>query len=89
MAVARDGAVTARLPLAIGGVMSTAPAVEVADASRRVREELGAWGWRHRNPFMSVSTLTLAVSPTMKITDLGLVDVLARDWTAQVLDGCH
>ncbi|MFB8028048.1 MULTISPECIES: adenine deaminase C-terminal domain-containing protein [unclassified Streptomyces] len=89
VAVARDGAVTARLPLAVGGVMSTAPAAEVADASRRVRDELGTWGWRHRNPFMSVSTLTLAVSPTMKITDLGLVDVLARDWTAQVLDGCH
>ncbi|MFJ9406909.1 adenine deaminase C-terminal domain-containing protein [Streptomyces sp. NPDC101393] len=89
VAVARDGAVTARLPLGVGGVMSTAPATEVADSSRDVRDELGAWGWRHRNPFMSVSTLTLAVSPTMKITDLGLVDVLARDWAPQVLDCCH
>lgn len=89
VAVSREGAVTARLPLAVGGVMSAAPAAEVAEASRRVREELGAWGWRHRNPFMSVSTLTLAVSPTVKITDLGLVDVLARDWAPQVLDACH
>ncbi|NBE54548.1 amidohydrolase family protein [Streptomyces sp. YC537] len=89
VAVAREGAVTARLPLGVGGVMSTAAAHDVAEASRWVRDELGAWGWRHRNPFMSVSTLTLAVSPTMKITDLGLVDVIARDWTAQVLDCCH
>ncbi|NLU70508.1 adenine deaminase C-terminal domain-containing protein [Streptomyces sp. HNM0574] len=89
VAVARDGVVTARLPLGVGGVMSDGPAAEVAEASRRVRAELGAWGWRHRNPFMSVSTLTLAVSPTMKITDLGLVDVLARDWTPQILDCCH
>ncbi|MFE1952843.1 adenine deaminase C-terminal domain-containing protein [Streptomyces sp. NPDC059524] len=89
VAVARDGAVTARLSLGVGGVMSAASAQHVADASSRVRDELGAWGWRHRNPFMSVSTLTLAVSPTMKITDLGLVDVLARDWTPQVLDSCH
>lgn len=89
VAVARDGSVTARLPLDVGGVMSTAACADVAEASRRVRDELGAWGWRHRNPFMSVSTLTLAVSPTMKITDLGLVDVLARDWTPQILDCCH
>ncbi|MGW3954764.1 adenine deaminase C-terminal domain-containing protein [Streptomyces sp. NPDC004752] len=89
VAVARQGAVTARLPLGVGGVMSAAPTAHVADASRRVRHELGEWGWRHRNPFMSVSTLTLAVSPTVKITDLGLVDVLARDWAPQILDSCH
>ncbi|MFC6885728.1 MULTISPECIES: adenine deaminase C-terminal domain-containing protein [Actinomadura] len=89
VAVARGGTVTARLPLGVGGVMSAEPAAAVADASRLVREELAAWGWRHRNPFMSVSTLTLAVSPTVKITDLGLVDVLARDWAPRVLDGCH
>ncbi|MFI6519570.1 adenine deaminase C-terminal domain-containing protein [Spirillospora sp. NPDC050679] len=89
VAIARGGAVTARLPLAVGGVMSAAPAGEVAAASRAVRDELGEWGWRHRNPFMSVSTLTLAVSPSVKITDMGLVDVLARDWAPQVLDGCH
>ncbi|MFD5875919.1 hypothetical protein [Streptomyces sp. NPDC060322] len=36
-----------------------------------------------------VPTLTLAGSPAMTNTDLGLVDVLARDRTAQILDGCH
>nr|WP_274598963.1 adenine deaminase C-terminal domain-containing protein [Streptomyces albus] len=89
VAVARQGAVTARLPLSVGGVMSAAPTEQVAASSRQVRDQLAEWGWRHRNPFMSVSTLTLAVSPTMKITDLGLVDVLARDWTPQLLDSCH
>ncbi|MDI3417787.1 adenine deaminase C-terminal domain-containing protein [Streptomyces luteolus] len=79
----------ALLPLAVGGAMPTAPARQVAETSRHVRDELGAWGRRHRNPFISVSTLTLAVSPTVKITDLGLVDVLARDWAPQVLDCCH
>ncbi|MER5389608.1 adenine deaminase C-terminal domain-containing protein [Saccharopolyspora sp. NPDC002686] len=89
VAVAHAGGVVARLPLAVGGVMSAEPAAEAVAGSRRVREALEAWGWRHANPFMSVSTLTLAVSPSVKITDLGLVDVLARDWTPQVLDCCH
>ncbi|MGP4018376.1 adenine deaminase C-terminal domain-containing protein [Saccharopolyspora sp. 5N708] len=89
VAVARAGGVAARLPLEVGGVMSAKPTAEVVAGSGRVREALEAWGWRHANPFMSVSTLTLAVSPGVKITDLGLVDVLARDWTPQVLDCCH
>ncbi|SDX92359.1 adenine deaminase [Saccharopolyspora shandongensis] len=89
VAVAHAGGVAARLPLAVGGVMSAEPTAEIVAGSRRVREALEAWGWRHANPFMSVSTLTLAVSPSVKITDLGLVDVLARDWTPQVLDCCH
>ncbi|MGI8309498.1 adenine deaminase C-terminal domain-containing protein [Saccharopolyspora hattusasensis] len=79
VAVAHAGGVAARLPLAVGGVMSAEPTANVVAGSRRVREALEAWGWRHANPFMSVSTLTLAVSPSVKITDLGLVDVLARD----------
>ncbi|RKT84099.1 adenine deaminase [Saccharopolyspora antimicrobica] len=89
VAVAHAEGVVARLSLAVGGVMSAEPTPKAVAGSRRVREALEAWGWRHANPFMSVSTLTLAVSPSVKITDLGLVDVLARDWTPQVLDCCH
>lgn len=70
--------VTARLPLPVGGVMSPAAAEEVAEGARAVRSALEEWGWRHLNPFMSVSTLTLAVSPSLKITDRSLVDVVSR-----------
>ncbi len=59
--------------------MSPAPAAEVARRSRVVRDALTGWGWEHLNPFMSVSTLTLAVSPSLKITDLSLVDVVRRE----------
>ncbi|KPC93674.1 adenine deaminase C-terminal domain-containing protein [Streptomyces albus] len=74
-----DGATAARLPLPVGGVMSPAAADEVAAGARKVRSALEEWGWRHLNPFMSVSTLTLAVSPSLKITDMSLVDVARRD----------
>lgn len=70
--------VTAALPLPIGGVMSDRPAAEVAAGSREVRRALRQWGWDHANPFMSVATLTLPVSPAIKLTDRGLVDVTAR-----------
>ncbi|MDT7683398.1 MAG: hypothetical protein QOG57_3708 [Pseudonocardiales bacterium] len=47
-------------------------------AAQSIREALRSWGWVHLNPFMSVSTLTLPVSPSLKITDLSLVDVVRR-----------
>lgn len=73
-----DDTVAARMPLPVGGVMSAADAAQVADEARAVRTALEEWGWRHLNPFMSVSTLTLAVSPSLKITDQSLVDVVRR-----------
>ncbi|MBR8740373.1 adenine deaminase C-terminal domain-containing protein [Nocardiopsis sp. MG754419] len=80
MRLVREDGPGAGLPLPIGGVMSERPADEVADASRLLRAELAAWGWDNRNAFMSLSTLTLAVSPSVKITDRGLVRVVDRDW---------
>lgn len=77
-AVARDGSVTASLSLPVGGVMSATGLAETADGSRAIRTALHEWGWEHPSPFMSISTLTLAVSPTLKVTDLSLVDVVQR-----------
>lgn len=69
----------ARMPLPVGGVLSARPAHDVAAEAAEVRTALEEWGWRHVNPFMSVSTLTLAVSPALKITDRSLVDVVRRE----------
>ncbi|MFZ3554260.1 adenine deaminase C-terminal domain-containing protein [Streptomyces sp. BH055] len=71
--------IAARMPLPVGGVLSARPAGDVADQAAAVRGALESWGWRHLNPFMSVSTLTLAVSPALKITDRSLVDVVRRE----------
>ncbi|MER5438202.1 adenine deaminase C-terminal domain-containing protein [Streptomyces sp. NPDC002790] len=79
VAGAEGESIAARMPLPVGGVLSARPAGDVADQAAAVRGALESWGWRHLNPFMSVSTLTLAVSPALKITDRSLVDVVRRE----------
>jgi adenine deaminase len=74
----------ALLPLRVGGVMSELPVSEVVERAKAVRAALEAWGYRHENAFMSVSTLSLPVSPKLKLTDQGLVDVAARAWADAV-----
>lgn len=74
----------ALLPLRVGGVMSELPVSEVVDRAKAVRAALEAWGYRHENAFMSVSTLSLPVSPALKLTDQGLVDVADRAWADAV-----
>jgi adenine deaminase len=64
----------------VGGVMSELPVSEVVERAKAVRAALTAWGYRHENAFMSVSTLSLPVSPGLKLTDRGLVDVARRAW---------
>ncbi|MGP4011404.1 adenine deaminase [Streptomyces sp. 4N124] len=83
--VAVAGWPAVHLPLPVGGVMSPAPASEVAAGAADVREALHAWGWRHRNAFMSLSTMTLPVSPRIKLTDRGLVRVVDRAWEEPVV----
>jgi adenine deaminase len=87
ISVVRDGADPVDLPLPVGGVMSTGRAVDVAAAARAVRAAVQEWGWRHANPFMSLTTLALPVSPEVKITDRGLVRVVRRDWEPEVVEG--
>lgn len=42
---------------------------------KAVRKSLTDLGYVHNNPIMSVATLGLPVSPALKLTDKGLVDV--------------
>lgn len=72
-----NGNVTAELPLPVCGILSEAPAEQIGDALRKIRESLHAMGYTHRSPIMSLCTLGLPVSPALKLTDKGLVDVRA------------
>ena len=75
IAAARDGSVTVCVPLPIAGILSDRPlpilAAEIAD----VRHALTENGYRHDNAIMSFATLALPVSPDVKLTDKGIVDV--------------
>jgi adenine deaminase len=81
IAVARGDRVVAELPLPIGGLMSVAEPADVARQAAAVRSALEAWGYRHTNVFMSMSSMTLPVSPKLKLTNLGLVEVQGRAWS--------
>ena len=77
MVASCDGKIQAELQLNIGGILSGSPAAEVGAALGRVRAAMEAQGYRHYNPIMSFCTLTLPVSPVLKLTDKGLIDVKA------------
>lgn len=68
--------VLAELPLPVAGLMSTAPIGEVRARLDRVlaaaREGLGS---PLHDPFMAMAFMALEVIPSLKLTDVGLVDV--------------
>ena len=69
------GHIVAELPLPVCGILSELPADDIARMLGGVKESLETLGYRHYNPIMSLCTLGLPVSPALKLTDGGLVDV--------------
>jgi adenine deaminase len=70
-----DLQVLAECPLPIAGLLSDAPLDDVIAQSRACNEAAHALGWTGATPFLTLSFLGLSVIPSLKITDLGLVDV--------------
>lgn len=72
-----DGQVLSRLPLPIGGLMSDQDAdfvaARLADLEKAAHEKLGVSP--AIDPVMTLSFMSLAVIPELKLTDLGLFDV--------------
>ncbi|WP_134726502.1 adenine deaminase [Paracoccus luteus] len=75
IAVFRDGAELAHVALPIAGLMSDAPAPDVAAAAQAVGEAIRACGCTMNNAVMQHVLLALVVIPELRISDLGLVDV--------------
>ena len=71
-----DGAeVLAELPLPVAGILSDAPLAEVVERSEAVVAAAARLGATVEAPFQLMAFLALSVIPSLKITDLGLVDV--------------
>jgi adenine deaminase len=75
MAVVADGEVIADLALPIGGLMSLLNLEQVAAAYGALQEAYRTLEGKLADPFMALSFLALPVIPSLKLTDLGLVDV--------------
>ena len=78
IAVADGGAVRGELALPVAGLLSEAPAEEVVERLDALVALLRDQGVRGDAPFMTLSFLALSVIPDLKLTDRGLVDVVAR-----------
>ncbi len=73
--VFKDGQEIALVELPIAGLMSDSPAREVAAEAQKMVEAMEACGCSLNNAYMQHSLLALVVIPSLRISDLGLVDV--------------
>lgn len=77
--VVEGGVIKASVALPIAGLLSDQPLSASAQSLREIRSALTELGYDHYEPVMSLATLTLTVSPALKLSDLGLVDVAHRE----------
>ena len=69
------GAVLAELPLPVGGIMSTESAAAVSHRGALLNAAALSLGAAIPEPFAVLSFLSLPVIPSLRLTDMGLVDV--------------
>ena len=77
LCVVADGEVLASLPLPIAGLLSTEPLEAVAAKLEELECLARELGCSVDSPFSVLSFLALPVIPELKLTDMGLVDVMA------------
>lgn len=70
-----NGEMLACVELPIAGILSPLTMPELAGKVEELKAAFRVLGYNHKNPIMSLSTLSLPVSPELKITDKGLVKV--------------
>ncbi|MBQ8995831.1 MAG: adenine deaminase [Oscillospiraceae bacterium] len=75
LAVVEDGKVIASAALPIAGILSEKTCYQFAEDISAVTKAMKERGYSHVDPIMSFCTLALPVSPQLKVTDFGYVDV--------------
>ena len=73
----KDGAEIALVELPIAGLMSDRPAAEVAAKANNMIAAMAACGCTLNNAYMQHSLLALVVIPELRISDMGIIDVVA------------
>src|SRR5574341_2018182 len=75
LAVSSGGTVLAKLPLPVAGLMSDKPIHDVRQSVDALLDAAHELGSGLHDPFMAMSFMALEVIPSLKLTDIGLVDV--------------
>jgi len=76
VAVDDDGTVLAEVPLPVAGLMSDQPIAIVTEQVQALEEAFETLGCSVESPFMTMSLLPLAVIPSLRLTNRGLVDTV-------------
>lgn len=76
---ASEGKLLAEACLPVGGIISDRSVEKLADQLSEVRASMSRLGYENNNEIMSMSTLALPVSPELKMTDFGLLDVRSQE----------
>lgn len=71
----QKGCVLEELPLPVCGIMSGLSVEQAGKKLAAVRGSMEQLGYVHENPIMSFACLSLPVSPAVKLTNFGLIDV--------------
>lgn len=71
----KDGNILSEVRLPVAGILSEKSVEELGKEVEGLRNAMKTLGYKHYNPIMSFCTLSLPVSPALKITDKGLIDV--------------
>lgn len=74
--VAEKGKIVDELPFPIAGMLSQKPAKDVSLDIQRMNALLRTYGIETDSPITRPSTLALIVIPEVKMSDLGLIDVV-------------
>ncbi len=87
--VISEGKELALVKLPIGGLMSDAPAAEVAAAADKMVAAMAECGCTLNNAYMQHSLLGLVVIPELRISDKGLIDVTTFEKTELFVEGAE
>ena len=87
VSVFKDGEELALVELPIAGLMSDDHATRVADKAQGIVKAMETCGCTLNNAYMQHSLLALVVIPSLRISDLGLVDVTKFELTSLFVEG--
>ncbi|GAH99230.1 unnamed protein product [marine sediment metagenome] len=76
LVIAAEGEVLDALPLPIAGLLSDEPLETVVNKLEKLEKIATELGARLASPFATLSFLALPVIPELRLTDLGMVDVI-------------
>ena len=78
--VCKNQKVLAKAVLNVGGIVNDGDINQLASDIKNVRKAMNDLGYEHINEIMSFSTLSLPVSPEIKITDFGMIDTKTQQF---------